>query len=103
MEFSAPELPQSLRGAIGTFPDPRTGINSRYTMEDIVLGAFSVFLTQSPSFLAFQRGMQNKQAGIMGRACLLCNHCRLMIRSGGFSILFHQIVSFLSLPRALTS
>ena len=68
MEFSAPELLQSLRSAIGTFPDPRTGINSRYTMEDIVLGAFSVFLTQSPSFLAFQRGMQEQTGRNNGKS-----------------------------------
>jgi hypothetical protein len=29
-------------------------------MEDVVLGAFSVFLTQSPSFLSFQRAMQQE-------------------------------------------
>jgi len=34
-------------------PDPRTGANTRYTMADAALGAFSVFFTQSPSFLAY--------------------------------------------------
>ena len=60
MEYSAPELIQSLRLAINTFFDNRRGMNIRYSMEDVVLGAFSVFLTQSPSFLAFQRTMQEK-------------------------------------------
>jgi len=60
MEFSAPELIQELRIASGTFEDNRTGENTRYSMEDIVLGAFSVFLTQSPSFLSFQRAMREK-------------------------------------------
>ncbi len=39
-------------------PDPRTGRNTRYDMEDILLGAFSVFFTQSPSFLSTQILMQ---------------------------------------------
>ncbi len=42
-------------------PDPRTGSNTTYAMEDVVLGAFSVFVTQSPSFLAFQKAMQQKK------------------------------------------
>lgn len=60
MDISAPDLIQQLCIASSSFPDNRTGANTRYTMEDIVLGAFSVFFTQSPSFLAFQRGMQEQ-------------------------------------------
>lgn len=48
----------ALRGAIQSFPDKRTGKNGRYCMEDIALGAFSVFFTQSPSFLEHQRSME---------------------------------------------
>lgn len=48
----------SLRGAIKNFPDGRTGKNSTYTMEDVALGAFAVFFTQSPSFLSHQRDME---------------------------------------------
>lgn len=51
-------LIKSLQGAIQSFPDKRTGDNLRYTMEDAALGAFSVFFTQCPSFLAHQRAMQ---------------------------------------------
>ena len=47
-----------LRQCVAAFPDPRTGRNKKYTMEDIALGAFSVFYTQSPSFLAQQKAMQ---------------------------------------------
>jgi len=43
---------------IEEFPDKRTGNNTRYTIEDAALGAFSIFFTQSPSFLAFQDSMQ---------------------------------------------
>jgi hypothetical protein len=40
------------------FPDKRTGNNTQFTIEDAALGAFSVFFTQSPSFLSFQNTMQ---------------------------------------------
>jgi len=43
---------------IQSFPDKRTGKNLTYTIEDIVLSAFSVFFIQSPSFLAYQRTMK---------------------------------------------
>jgi hypothetical protein len=51
-------LIESLRGAIQNFPDKRNGSNLRYTMEDVALGAFSVFFTQCPSFLAHQKAME---------------------------------------------
>ena len=42
-------------------PDHRTGKNTSYRIKDAALGAFAVFFTQSPSFLAHQRAMeQNK-------------------------------------------
>jgi hypothetical protein len=47
-----------LRQVVGGFPDRRTGDNLSYSMEDIGLGAFSVFFTQCPSFLAHQKTMQ---------------------------------------------
>jgi hypothetical protein len=37
------------------------GHNSQYTMQDVALSAFSVFFTQSRSFLAYQRTMQLEQ------------------------------------------
>jgi hypothetical protein len=39
-----------LRSAIGLFPDKRTGKNTTYGIEDVALGAFSIFFTQCPSF-----------------------------------------------------
>lgn len=53
-----PTLMSYLEQAIGEFPDLRTGSNTRYTIRDVALSAFSVFFTQSPSFLAHQRSMQ---------------------------------------------
>ena len=48
-----------LRQLLGGLPDRRTGDNTSYSMEDIGLGAFSVFFTQCPSFLARQKTMQH--------------------------------------------
>jgi len=47
-----------LRQILGGLPDRRTGDNTSYSMEDLGLGAFSVFFTQCPSFLAHQKTMQ---------------------------------------------
>lgn len=47
----------ALRTATATFPDPRKGKNKHYTVRDAALGAFAVFFTQRPSFLAYQRDM----------------------------------------------
>ena len=56
--FTFKELVESFRSVTDGFPDARTGNNTRYSMQDAALGAFSVFFTQSPSFLDFQRTMQ---------------------------------------------
>lgn len=48
----------SLRITVEDFPDKRTGKNLTYSMEDIALGGFSVFFTQSPSFLYHQESMK---------------------------------------------
>jgi hypothetical protein len=42
-------------------PDHRTGQNNRYAIEDAAKGAFSVFFTQSASFLAHQQAMKQSQ------------------------------------------
>jgi hypothetical protein len=53
------EVLDSLFGAVrrccDVFPDKRTGTNGSYPMADIGMAAFSLFFTQCPSFLAFQR------------------------------------------------
>ena len=50
-----------LRQTVAAFPESRTGTNTSYAMADFGLGAFSVFFTQCPSFLAHQKTMeQNK-------------------------------------------
>jgi len=49
------------RQVLSSLPDKRTGKNIRYGMEDAALSAFSVFFTQTPSFLAYQRMMQGSK------------------------------------------
>jgi hypothetical protein len=42
---------------LSSLPDNRTSQTIRYGMEDAALSAFSVFFTQTPSFLAYQLKM----------------------------------------------
>jgi len=51
-------LVEHFRSVVERFPDARTGAETVYSMADAALGAFSVFFTQSPSFLDFQRTLQ---------------------------------------------
>jgi len=50
-------LIDTLRETVSRFHDRRTGTNTRYSISDVALSAFSVFFMQSPSFLDFQRTM----------------------------------------------
>lgn len=52
------DVVKQLRTTFEAFCDPRTGKNTSYMMVDAGLSAFSVFFMQSPSFLDFQRTMQ---------------------------------------------
>jgi hypothetical protein len=52
------DLVGHLRKVLAQLPDRRTGKNLSYGMETFGLSAFSVFFTQSPSFLAHQKAMQ---------------------------------------------
>ena len=47
-----------LRETCSQFPDVRKGQNSQYELADAGMSAFSVFFTQTPSFLAHQRDMK---------------------------------------------
>jgi hypothetical protein len=51
----------SFRQVLSSLPDKRPGKNTRYGMEDAALSAFSVFFTQPPSFLAYQRMMEGSK------------------------------------------
>ena len=59
--FTARSLIDQTRAAFSTLPDSRktaTRNNLKYAVEDAALSAFSVFFTQSPSFLDYQVRMQ---------------------------------------------
>lgn len=49
---------KSLEAVFECLPEHRQGKNSHYELVDAGMGAFSVFFTQSPSFLAHQRDMK---------------------------------------------
>jgi len=59
--FNFDSLVKRLHELIESFPDPRTGKNLSKSMKDAALGAFSIFFTQSPSFLSYQKSMQETQ------------------------------------------
>ncbi len=54
-KFTFDRIIEHMRGVLEELPDERTGTNLVYSMEDAGGGAFSVFFTQNPSFLQFQR------------------------------------------------
>lgn len=54
-------LIESLKEIAENLFDHRTGKNGKYEMQDAVLSAFSLFFTQSRSFLAHQRDMQRER------------------------------------------
>ena len=55
------QLIGSIRKRMSELPDTRTGKNTTYTMQDIGCSAFSVFYTQCPSLLAWQKSMQESK------------------------------------------
>ena len=57
--LSFDDLQAILHQCIDHLPDHRKhSPNTRYTMQDAALGAFGIFFTQSPSFLEYQRRLQ---------------------------------------------
>jgi len=56
-----------LDSAISQFPDIRLGTNKKYKIRDAALSAFSVFFTQSPSFLSYQISMEQNKGNNNGR------------------------------------
>ncbi|MHB1671244.1 MAG: ISNCY family transposase [Acidiferrobacter sp.] len=75
-------------------PDKRTGKNCVYSMEDAAVAAFAVFYTQSPSFLAYQRTMeqtrgQSNAQTLFGLSQIPTDNCvRTMLDSVAPSHLF---------------
>ena len=73
------------RVVAATLPDRRTGANRSYRMADLALSAFSVFFMQCPSFLSFQRKMDQARGGNNARTLFQIeriptdNHLRQML------------------------
>jgi hypothetical protein len=59
--LSFDRLRSILVATVTRLPDARTGSRRNYEIADAALGAFAVFFTQSPSFLAYQRDMQRNK------------------------------------------
>ena len=55
------QLIERVRAVALGLPDRRNGDNCTYSMADIALSAFSVFFTQSPSFLSYQKAMEKSR------------------------------------------
>ena len=54
------DITKEIRSTFERFTDPRQGKNTRYTLVDAGLSAFSVFFMQSPSFLEYQRSLEQR-------------------------------------------
>ena len=55
------ELVEGLHRCFEKLPDYRTGENVRYEIKDAALSAFGIFFTQSASFLAYQRMLEERK------------------------------------------
>lgn len=60
-ELTVERLVKRIKQSFGEFPDHRTGQNTQYDLVDAGMGAFSVFFTQSPSFLAHQQDLKRSK------------------------------------------
>jgi hypothetical protein len=62
--LSFDHLQAILRHHVAALPDFRKpGPNTRYEIPNVALGAFGIFFTQSPSFLEYQRQLQQRHGG----------------------------------------
>jgi len=52
------DMTKQIRSTFAAFTDLRKGKNTRYTMVDAGLSAFSIFFMQGPSFLEYQRSLE---------------------------------------------
>ena len=88
------KMVESLKKAIQTFPDKRTGNNLTYSLVDAALGAFSVFFTQCPSFLAHQKaiedakGISNAQTVFKLKQIPTDNHIRNLLDPVSWKLVF---------------
>jgi hypothetical protein len=55
------EMVEGLHRCFEKLPDYRTGENTQYEIKDAALSAFGIFFTQSTSFLAYQRMLEERK------------------------------------------
>jgi hypothetical protein len=55
------ELMEEMDRCFEGLTDPRSGENTRYEIKDAALSAFGIFFTQSSSFLAYQRMLEERK------------------------------------------
>ena len=106
------DLQAMLQQRVEQLPDCRQGRNTQYRMPDAALGAFGIFFTQSPSFLEYQRRLQEHKA--RNNAHTLCgvtqipcdNHIRTLldpIAPGHFDPVFLEVFARLEPHHLLES
>lgn len=61
MKLTYEELLAILTEELEHLTDPRSGQNTRYDVTDAALASFAVFFTQTASFLAYQRKMEDEK------------------------------------------
>jgi len=61
MVLSFSNMIKVMQDTFASLPDHRQGDNGTYEIKDAAVGAFGVYFTQSPSFLAHQRDMQRQK------------------------------------------
>src|SRR5712691_4706575 len=87
--LSFDDLQSILHQRIDQLPDHRKeGPNTQYRIRDAALGAFGIFFTQSPSFLDYQRTLQQNKAhneDSPQQATGYQKENRLLMRNHGFS------------------
>ena len=85
ISLSFDSLVKRLHQAIETFPDIRKGMNISKKLKDAALGGFAIFFTQNPSFLEYQKTMQetrghNNAQSLFGIEEILSdNHIRTLL------------------------
>lgn len=85
ISLSFDSLVKRLHQAIETFPDIRKGKNLSKKLKDAALGGFAIFFTQNPSFLEYQKTMQetrghNNAQSLFGIEEILSdNHIRTLL------------------------
>jgi len=75
------DLLGTLHQRIAQLPGHRKGKNIQYSFPEAAVGAFGIFLTQSPPFLAYQRTLQHAKGDNNAHTLLGVEHIPCDIRA----------------------